>query len=90
MKEEVLKSVNFEDFKFVELSSIVRKSGLYSSDKIMERIEVLYYYERRKQQQINMKKFILAELGAIDDMKIVYDHVRDHGCFPEKILREYF
>ena len=41
-KSEVLELFNFDDFTFKELTSDVRKSGLYDVDKIMRRMEELY------------------------------------------------
>jgi len=41
-KDELLKMFNFEDFTFEELLSDVRKSGLYSTDQVMERMVQLF------------------------------------------------
>ena len=42
IKAQVLETINFEDFTIKELSSDIRKSGLYLTDKIMERMEELH------------------------------------------------
>ena len=47
-KEEFLQTFNFEDFTFKELSLDVRKSGLYSTGKIMERLEELYQVQSKE------------------------------------------
>ena len=41
-KDEVLQTLDFEHFTQKELTSVVRKSGLYDIDKIMERIDELF------------------------------------------------
>ena len=42
MKEEVLETLDFDHFTTKQLASDVRKSGLYHSDKIIERMEQLF------------------------------------------------
>merc|ERR1712062_664278 len=41
-KNEVLQNLDFEHFTQKELTSVVRKSGLYDIDKIMERIDEMF------------------------------------------------
>jgi len=41
-KDKILKTIDFESFMVEELASVVRKSGLYPSDKIIMRMEQLY------------------------------------------------
>ena len=41
-KAKVLEIFDFESFTVEELASVVRKSGLYPSDKIITRMEQLY------------------------------------------------
>ena len=65
MKEEVLKSLDFENFTIKELASEVRKSGLYPSDKIFERIAHLSenkYFHLRPEDK-TMYDFWFDELG---------------------------
>ena len=40
--DEVLQMFDFVDFTFKELSSDVRKSGLYPTDQIMERMDEIF------------------------------------------------
>ena len=42
VKEEVLETLDFDHFTTKQLASEVRKSGLYHSDKIIERMEYLF------------------------------------------------
>ena len=42
VKEEVLETLDFDHFTAKQLASEVRKSGLYPSDKIIERMAQLY------------------------------------------------
>ena len=44
MKEEVLKTLDFDHYTVKELASEVRKSGLYPADRIIERMAQLYEY----------------------------------------------
>ena len=45
VKSEVLESFDLSDFTFKELTSDVRKSGLFDVDKIIERMEELYEWK---------------------------------------------
>ena len=51
-KGEVLGSFEFESFNIEELSSVVTISGLYSSDKIIARMEQLYTELERKAEML--------------------------------------
>ena len=51
-KGEVLGSFDFESFNIEELSSVVTISGLYSSDKIIARMEQLYTELERKAEML--------------------------------------
>ena len=48
MKEEVLETLDFDHFTTKQLASDVRKSGLYHSDKIIERMEQLFEEKEKK------------------------------------------
>ena len=62
IKDKVLKTLNFEDFTFKEFSSDVRKSGLYSTEKIMERYEELGC----KREQEILRKELELKMIEID------------------------
>ena len=52
VSEELLEKFDFDDFTTAELATDVRKSGLYETDRIIERMEELYqtqFRENRKQ-----------------------------------------
>ena len=48
MKEEFLQTLDFDHFTIKELASDVRKSELYSADKIIERMENLFENKNRE------------------------------------------
>ena len=48
MKEEVLSKIDFDHFSLKELLSDVRKSDLYSADRLMDRMEKLVDVEPGK------------------------------------------
>merc|ERR1712062_200503 len=56
-KDEVLQTLDFEHFTQKELTSVVRKSGLYDIDKIMERIDELF---EAKKWELSIKEGIIA------------------------------
>ena len=47
-KDEVLQTLDFEHFTQKELTSVVRKSGLYDIEKIMQRVDQLFETEGQK------------------------------------------
>ena len=53
VKEEILQTLNFDDFTGKQLASAVRKSGLYPADKIIERMDQLL---EKKEGKIRMVK----------------------------------
>ena len=53
MKEEVLETLDFDHFTTKQLASDVRKSGLYHSDKIIERMEQLFEEKEKKMRTEN-------------------------------------
>ena len=101
VKEEVLETLNFEDFSFKDLSSDVRKSGLYSMGQIMERMEELHQVQSKEFKE-EVKKLkeekIEKEKSVRDDMMIVkksvnrrsnlggsYDY--DYWCYVPRDLK---
>ena len=66
MKEEVLGTLDFDHFTTKELASDVRKSGLFSADKIIERMEQLF---ENKNSELEAKKTENDQLK--NDMKTV-------------------
>ena len=48
VKEEFLRTLDFDHFTIKELASDVRKSELYSADKIIERMENLFENKNRE------------------------------------------
>ena len=54
VKEEFLQTLDFDHFTSKELASDVRKSGLYQTDKIFERIEHLS--EMKNQELETLRK----------------------------------
>jgi len=69
-KDDVLKMFNFEDFTFKELSSDVRKSGLYSTDNIMERMEQLFQsnVEDLRERDIELEAQDVELVAKDDDL----------------------
>ena len=104
MKKEVLKSLDFNHFTSKELASDVKISGLYSKDRIIERMQELYEKNDREvkeernlleQKHVDALKVIEKEIR--EDMKAVRDSVvqrvyngeRYWGYVPSNIRQKY-
>ena len=56
VKEEFLQTLDFDHFTSQELASNVRKSGLYQTDKIFERIEHLSEMKSKEFETLSAKE----------------------------------
>ena len=77
MKEEVLETLDFDHFTTKQLASDVRKSGLYHSDKIIERMEQLFenknseFEEKEKKMRTESDQLKKEKDQLRTDMKAV-------------------
>ena len=62
VKEEILQTLNFDDFTGKQLASAVRKSGLYPADKIIERMNQIL---ENKEEEIRMANEEIRNLFLI-------------------------
>ena len=68
MKEEVLKLLDFNHFTTKELASDVMTSGLYSKDRIIERMQELYDADALK-----VGKEIREDMKVVRDSVVCYN-----------------
>ena len=68
MKEDVLKTLDFENYTVKELASEVRKSGLYPADKIIERMDHLFENKNIEFEHLSgLMQFVEEENGDLDE-----------------------
>ena len=86
VKEEVLETLDFDHFTTKQLASEVRKSGLYHSDMIIERMEDLFENKNREFE------ILTEEYAGIrrekDILEIDLEDENNHLCGENYLLRE--
>ena len=82
MKEKVLKSMDFNHFTTRELATDVKMSGLYSKDRIIERMQELY---ETNDKEVKEERNLLEQKHT-DALKVIEKGIRE--VIEEKNLLE--